>query len=129
MSSNKSTKYFRGIVTYQTVFYLILSFMIGVISARHNVETYANSKYYSEIAHHISLTTNARAYLPGTTGYNKRRKVSNGLCNAMFPDLIVVPKTTMDVSKIVQISRHYKVPITVRSGGHSFLCSGTKSGM
>ena len=119
---------FRGTTFFQNLVYIVLLFMISRISVKHNVEMYNISKYYSEISHHISFTTRARTYLKGTIRYNIRRKVNNGLCNAIFPDLIVVPKTTKDVSKIIQISRNYKVPISITSGAHSFLCTGTKPG-
>ena len=129
MIRNRRIEYFWGNLISQIVVYLVVLFMISGISVRHNVEMYNISNYYSAIAHHISVTTRARAYLKGTPGYNLRRKVNNGLCNDVFPDLIVAPKTEKDVSKIIQISRYYNVPISVRSGGHSFLCTSTKSGM
>ena len=121
-------EHFRNVIIYQNVVYFVICFMIGGITVVHNGEIYNHSTNYREIARQISLTTNARTHLKGTIGYNTRRKVSNGLCNGVFPDLIVLPKTTKDVSQIIQISRYYNVPITVRSGGHSFLCTSVKTG-
>ena len=83
---------------------------------------------YRDISKAIRSTTKASVYHKGSSIYEKRRKVSNGLCANIFPDLVVVPKLTEDVSKVVQISRHYQVPISVRSGGHSFVCTSTKPG-
>ena len=45
------------------------------------------------------------------------------MCTRLFPDIIVVPKSTEDVSKIVKVARHFKSPISVRSGGHSYICT------
>ena len=83
---------------------------------------------YKEIAKVIKATTHANAYLKGAPMYEKKREVKNGLCWYMRPDVVVVPKSTEDVSKIIKICRHYKVPISVRSGGHSYICGSTREG-
>lgn len=124
----KIMEHLRNVIIYHKVVYFVICFMIGGITVVHNGEIYNYSTNYRDIARQISLTTNARTHLKGTIGYNTRRKVSNGLCNGVFPDLIVLPKTTKDVSQIIKISRYYNVPITVRSGGHSFLCTSIKRG-
>ena len=66
--------------------------------------------------------------LRGTVAYEKRRLIHNGLCTHLYPDWIVVPERTEDVVEIVQITNKYKVPISVRSGGHSFTCTSTRQG-
>ena len=115
-------------VIYQTLFQLIIFLVISSIRSARNEYLDNYIKDYRGIAHHISMTTSARVHFKGSIGYNTRRKVSNGLCKDIFPDLIVLPKTTKDVAQVVIISRYYNVPITVRSGGHSFLCTSTKRG-
>ena len=80
------------------------------------------------ISNNIRLTTRADVHVKGSSSYEIRRKVSNGLCQSIFPDLVVVPKSTDDVSKIVQIARRYNVSISIRSGGHSFICTSIKPG-
>ena len=40
----------------------------------------------------------------------------------------VAPKSVGDVSRIVKIARNFDVPLSVRSGGHSFLCRSIKPG-
>ena len=67
-------------------------------------------------------------YLKGSTGYNERRIVHNALCEDIFPDLIVVPKSTEDVSEIVKITNEFNVNISVRSGGHSYTCTSIRKG-
>ena len=74
----------------------------------------------------IRDTTSSNVYDKGSNQYNKRRIVHNGLCRNVFPDTVVVPKSTEDVSRIVKIARYYNVPISVRSGGHSFTCTNIK---
>lgn len=64
----------------------------------------------------------------GSKLYEKRRLVHNGLCVHVYPDWIVVPTSTEDVSAIVKLANKYKVAISVRSGGHSFTCTSTKQG-
>ena len=114
-------------VIHQKIFHVLVYFLINFISSKsEQLNNYI--KDYTGIAHHISLTTSSRVHFKGSTGYNTRRRVSNGLCKEIFPDLIVLPKTTKDVAQIVIIARYYDVPITVRSGGHSFLCTSTKQG-
>ena len=81
---------------------------------------------YKTIYHELKGLTSSDVYWKGTPIYNKRRILENGLCKYIFPDLIVVPKSTKDVASIVKISRKYSVPLSVRSGGHSYLCSGIK---
>ena len=114
-------------VIHQKIFHVLVYLLMNFISSK-NEQLNNYIKDYTGIAHHISLTTSARVHFKGSTGYNTRRRVSNGLCKEIFPDLIVLPKTTKDVAQIVIIARYYDVPITVRSGGHSFLCTSTKQG-
>ena len=109
--------------------YLRTLYSIGVIGlfVLQSLQS-SNSHLYNEIGSVIKLKTRAGVYLKGSFIYNKRRQVRNGACNNIYPDLVAVPKSTKDVSKLVSIARYYKVPISVRSGGHSFLCQSTKPG-
>ena len=83
---------------------------------------------YTKVANAIRTTTFANVYRKGSTMYEMKREVKNGLCRFMRPNLIAVPKSTQDVSKIVKIARYYHIPISVRSGGHSFICQSIKNG-
>ena len=82
---------------------------------------------YTKVANAVRTTTSADVYRKGSTMYEMKREVKNGLCKFMHPDLIAVPKSTQDVSKIVKIARYYNIPISVRSGGHSFICQSIKN--
>ena len=86
------------------------------------------SSLYNEISSVIKSKTSAGVYLKGSFIYNKRRQVRNGACNNIYPDLVAVPKSTKDVSKLVSIARLYNVSISIRSGGHSYVCQSTKPG-
>ena len=81
---------------------------------------------YTEICLDIKSVTKADVYDKWSPNYNVTRMTENDLCNSILPDLIVVPKSTKDVSSIVKISRKYKVPLSVRSGGHSYICASIK---
>ena len=85
--------------------------------------------FYENIAKMIHLRTRAAVHMKGTYGYHLKRKVQNGACIHNYPDLIVVPKTTKDVSTIVSIATEFNIPISVKSGGHSYICQGIKPGM
>ena len=78
---------------------------------------------YKKVYHDIVSTTYADVYWKGTPSYYQRIKLENGLCSNIFPDLVVVPKSTKAVAYIVKISRQYNVPLSVRSGGHSYICA------
>ena len=94
-------------------------------SPRYHITTHSN---YSEIITLLEHSTHANVYIRGTYLYNRKRRIHNGLCHNLFPDLIVEPKTNYDVSQIVKITRYYGVPISVRSGGHSYICTSIKTG-
>ena len=84
---------------------------------------------YNHIASVIRSQTKSYVYLKGKNFYERRPKVKYGLCKYIFPDIVVAPKSTLDVSQIIEITRDFDVPIGVRSGGHSILCQSTKPGM
>lgn len=76
----------------------------------------------------IQRSIRGSAYPRGTVSYEKRRLTHNGLCTHIYPDWIVVPDSTEDVAAVVKIATKYNQPLSVRSGGHSFTCQGTKQG-
>ena len=84
--------------------------------------------YYSDIIQQLKYSTNANIYIKGSHLYNNKRRIHNGLCDNLFPDVIVEPKSTYDVSEIVKISLDSKIPLSVRSGGHSYVCGSVRNG-
>ena len=119
---------------YTTSFYL--PFVLNFLCLEHisySKKVFSNANYrsyyhldYKRIYYELKTQTKSGVYWRGTKIYNRRRIMENGLCNNIFPELIVVPKSTEDVAKIVKISRKYKIPISVRSGGHSYHCASIK---
>ena len=89
---------------------------------------FQQSPDYKEVAQVLKTSTYADVYMKGSPMYEKRRKLKNGMCKYIFPDLVVVPKSTEDVSNIVKTAYHYHIPISVRSGGHSYICQSIKPG-
>ena len=84
--------------------------------------------YHHKIAEIIKYETSAEVHLPGSSEY-KRRRVRNGTCNSIQPDMVVVPRFESDISRILQISNIVGVPISVRSEGRSYnLCKSVKPG-
>ena len=82
--------------------------------------------YHHKIAEIIKYETSAEVHLPGSSEY-KRRRVRNGTCNSIQPDMVVVPRFESDISRILQISNIVGVPISVRSEGRSYnLCKSVK---
>ena len=107
---------------------ICLSLFMVIISLHYVISSFHTSSIYKQISNVIHKNTNAYVYLRGSPYYEKRRKVKNGLCKYIFPDMVVAPKSSEDVSIIVKTARNFNVPISVRSGGHSFLCQSIKQG-
>ena len=84
--------------------------------------------YHHKIAQIIQYETSAEVHFPGSSEY-KRRRVRNGTCNSIHPDMIVVPKFKTDISRVLQISNIVGVPVSVRSEGRSYnLCKSVNPG-
>ena len=84
---------------------------------------------YKHIASVIRSQTKSYVYLKGKNFYERTPKVKYGLCKYIFPDIVVAPKSIPAVSQIMTIARDIDVPISVRSGGDSFLSRSIKPGM
>ena len=83
---------------------------------------------FSPLGKELSRSIKGEVLVRGSVAYEKRRLIHNGLCTHLYPDWIVVPERTEDVVEIVKITNKYNVPMSVRSGGHSFTCTSTKQG-
>ena len=80
------------------------------------------------ISHLIKYSTDSKVLTKDSKKFNNARVVHNGLCNDIVPDVIVTPTSTNDVSTIVKIVRRFDIPISIRSGGHSYICSNIRQG-
>ena len=52
----------------------------------------------------------------------------NADCNGILPLLVVRPSTEEDIALTVRRSTTFGLPLSVRSGGHSYTCDGIKPG-
>ena len=106
---------------------VVLLFLSHIISHSANNLINQHDINYDKVYNDIKSATYSIVYRKGSIGYNKRKITQNGLCSNISPDLIVVPKSTRDVANIVKISRWYNIPLSVRSGGHSYICANIKN--
>eukprot|EP00095_Tigriopus_kingsejongensis_P000225 snap_masked-scaffold55_size446313-processed-gene-1.11 protein:Tk00225 transcript:snap_masked-scaffold55_size446313-processed-gene-1.11-mRNA-1 annotation:"mitomycin radical oxidase" len=53
--------------------------------------------------------------------------IHNGLCRHIRPEVIVQPKSTEDVAHVVRVAQAHRIPLSVKSGGHSYTCESVKS--
>ena len=114
------------------LFFLILFSLCGGIRISSDGISNINSlqyinDFYTKIYHEIRHSTSAYVFRKGSQPYKKQKITQNGWCSHISPDLIIVPKSTYDVSTIVKIARYYEIPLSVRSGGHSYICSNIKN--
>ena len=106
----------------------IIPFILAVIFTIYAVSSTSSSKNYNRIAKIIRYATISNVHSKRSRLYKRKRRLRTGLCNNIFPDLIVVSKSNYDVSQIVTISRANNEPISIRSGDHSYVCSNIKPG-
>ncbi|KAI3599207.1 glucooligosaccharide oxidase [Moniliophthora roreri] len=64
------------------------------------------------------------AVLPGDSGYDGAAKPYNTRFNQIQPAAIGFPKSAEDVSKLVTIGSKNNLPVSARSGGHSYVANG-----
>ena len=61
-------------------------------------------------------------YGPHTFQYAKSSVLANHACSYMCPQLVALPKSVEQVSKIVQICNVYNISLSIRGGGHGYTC-------
>ena len=76
----------------------------------------------------LRTSIKGQVFAKGTYAYEAHRLVHNGGCRHIYPAYVVRPESTEDVSAIVKVATEWGVPLSVRSGGHSYQCTGTKHG-
>ena len=104
---------------------LVVSSLVSICDsdAHSSALSYANnSAQIAQIALELDKAMYGNAYARGTYEYEHRRPVHNGACTNIFPVIIAVPHSTEDVSLAVQTAVIHGLPVSFRSGGHSFIC-------
>ena len=101
----------------------MLQFLIFVILLRFSA---CDSDFFSAIK---ELRSEIKGYVfyRGSPDYEFARPVHNGGCRNIFPLMIVKPLQTEDVAATVKFAVKKGLEISVRSGGHSYQCLGTKT--
>ncbi|TRY76806.1 hypothetical protein TCAL_10455, partial [Tigriopus californicus] len=66
-------------------------------------------------------------FVPGEIGYHKFRLGHTGTCKFAFPKLVARPRTSADVAFGVMLARSENISLSVRSGGHGYLCQHLKN--
>ena len=82
----------------------------------------------ADLAEQLSHRIRGTVHYKGSPYYEKYRHVQNGICSHIYPAIIARPVSTEDVSQIVKFSNEVGIDLSIRSGGHSYQCQGTKSG-
>ena len=63
----------------------------------------------------------------GNAEYQRLRLGYNGACRSLFPAAILRPETTEDVAAGVKTANKLGMEISVRSGGHDYICASLKN--
>ena len=79
-----------------------------------------------ELVQELRSTLKGYVFIRGSPDYETARAVHNGACRNIFPLMVVKPLETEDVAKAVRFATKYHIETSVRSGGHSYQCLGTK---
>ncbi|KAK7031097.1 hypothetical protein VNI00_013701 [Paramarasmius palmivorus] len=64
------------------------------------------------------------ALLPGDNGYDEAAKAYNTRFSQVQPAAVAYPKSSEDVSKLMTIGSNNNLPVSARSGGHSYIANG-----
>ncbi len=139
-SANKKSKYLRKVMFRKSAVLLLVVIMchnlqsvFGDTGVVHDVHSDNVNPYNQEAppgtpdADTIAYTLKERGFVGGiypkhSYGYENFRKVRNGACNHRYPRVIIRPSSTYDVSVAVKVAKELKLPVSVRSGGHSYTC-------
>jgi len=119
---------FKMSCQYRTVLLpIILASLLGFCDSdvhSSSAPSYSNSNgvNIAHIALQLDKAMYGNAYAKGTPECEHRRPVHNGACKHIFPAIIAVPHNTDDVSLAVQTAVQHDLPVSFRSGGHSFIC-------
>ena len=69
----------------------------------------------------------SRLLLSSDDTFEKVIKVKNGMCKGLEPGLVARPINAAEVAMCVVAAREFNFSISVRSGGHSYICQSSKS--
>lgn len=64
-------------------------------------------------------------YYPSRT-YHRASILANGACSHLCPDVVLIPRTVEEVSRIVKTCNDQDLSLSTRGGGHGYTCQATK---
>ena len=102
---------------------------LRALFAFHVISTLADASKPVDVyqfADQLRASIKGYVFLRGSPDYETARPVHNGACRHIFPLVIVKPMNTDDVSATVRLATYHGLELSVRGGGHSFQCLGTK---
>jgi FAD/FMN-containing dehydrogenase len=97
-------------------------------AARSAATTTATAPNLARSLHELGQDLQGQLVLPGSDDYEAGRQVHN-LAFQRHPIAIVRPASTADVALAVQFARTNRLPLAVRSGGHSVAGHSTTDGV
>lgn len=98
---------------------------IFCVSSVISLEHYQDEILYKKLSD-LKRSLKGHLFFRGSVDYESARSVHNGVCRYIFPLVIIKPRSTRDVSKAVLFAKENGIEISMRSGGHSYQCLGTK---
>src|SRR4051794_5433080 len=66
---------------------------------------------------------------PGDAAYDRARTVFNSAFDSIRPAAVAYAKNATDVAECLAFARRFNVPVTARSGGHSYAGWSTGTGL
>ena len=108
---------------------VILGLLIATLVNLLPQQTDASAPHVHDIENNLRAHGFTGSVYPiNTYFYEKYRKVKNGACNVLYPLIIIRPTSTRDVAIGVKVAISMYLPVSVRSGGHGYLCNNIKNG-
>lgn len=124
--SSKTATKIDAFPCYSVIFISVVLVLVFSLSSADYVQQ--GHQDFSGLARDLRQLIHGRVFPRGSPYYERFRAVHNGACSHIYPGLIARPVSTEDVSQIVRFARERNVEISIRSGGHSYQCQGTKQG-
>ena len=108
-------------VKFKTIPVIFISLLIFSVKCH----SHGNGDFF-EMVQELRDSIRGYVFFRGSPDYETARAVHNGACRNIFPLLILKPLETEDIAAAVRFAVKYGLEISVRSGGHSYQCLGTK---
>jgi len=92
----------------------------------------AVAEVVADLCHDLKKHTKGQVMCKDSEDFNPQQNYSfdtfNPRCEALMPNIVVEPTDSHDVKKTVKFAVKHGKEISVRGGGHSYVCNGFKEG-